>query len=235
MPQQNPDPGREPSPLPVKTMKVWDLPVRLFHWLLAALVVTAGASGKMGGDAMEIHLWAGYGIAILVVFRFFWGWVGTHHARFGNFVRGIPATLAYCRQLLRGSAPTQPGHNPLGGWMVLLLLAMLAFQAGTGLFANDDILTEGPLFDRVSKDTSDWLTAVHKLGFKALLALAGMHVLAIVLYLMVKRINLIGPLITGRMAVADPSLPEHPAAGSANLLALALLAASAAGFYLLVL
>lgn len=228
-------PSRQSQETTVRTIKVWDLPVRLFHWAIVALVAAAGVTGKMGGDAMEIHLWAGYGVAVLVVFRFLWGWVGTPYARFGHFVRGIPSVLAYGRQLVRGETPDQPGHNPLGGWMVVLLLAVLAFQAGTGLFANDDILTEGPLFELVSKDASDYLTALHKLNFKILLGLAGVHILAISLYLAVKRINLVRPMITGRVAVADPSVHEQPMAGHANLLALVLLAATAAGFYVLVL
>lgn len=235
MPQTSSIPLAAASQSPARVIRVWDLPLRLFHWLLAGLVVTAGVTGKIGGNAMEIHLWAGYGIANLVVFRFLWGWVGTPHARFASFVRGLPTTFAYCRQLLGGTAPVRPGHNPLGAWMVLLLLAALAFQAGSGLFANDDIMTEGPLFDLVSKDTSDYLTALHKLGFKALLVLAGVHVTAIALYLGVKRINLIGPMVTGRMAVTDPSLPEPAMTWATNLLALALLAASAAGFWFLVL
>lgn len=119
--------------------------------------------------------------------------------------------------------------------MVVVLLAALAFQAGTGLFANDDIVTEGPLVDLVGKDMSDYLSALHKLNFKILLALAGIHVLAVALYRVVKGINLVRPMITGRMAVADPSVPELPMPGYANFLALALLAAIAAGFYALVL
>lgn len=232
-------PEKSPSPLPLpsipRVVKVWDLPLRLFHWLLAVLLVAGTVAGKIGGDAMEIHLWAGYAIVVLVAFRFLWGWFGTPHARFGTFVRGLPATFAYCRQLLRGEAPVRPGHNPLGAWMVLVLLTALAFQTGTGLFANDDIMTEGPLFHLVSKDTSDYLTALHKLGFKVLAILVAVHVLAIALYRLVKGINLVKPMITGRMAVSDPAAPDPAMPGHTNLLALALLAVSAALFYFLVL
>lgn len=209
--------------------------MRLFHWSLVVLLITAVVTGKTGGNAMETHLWAGYGTVVLVVFRFLWGWVGTPYARFSHFVRGVPSALAYGRQLFRGKPVAKPGHNPLGGWMVLILLAVLATQAGTGLFANDDIVTEGPLFDLVGKDMSDTLTALHKLNFKILLALAGIHILAVAFYRVVKGINLVRPMVTGRMAVADPSVLDLPTPGYANFLALALLAAIAAGFYALVL
>jgi len=222
-------------PPPIKAAAVWDLPVRIFHWLLAGLVLTAGISGTAGGNAMDLHQQAGYGIVVLVVFRVLWGFVGSTYARFRNFVRGIPSTLAYGKLLLRGEAPQRPGHNPLGGWMVLFMLAVLAIQAGTGLFANDDILTEGPLFSLVSKETSDYLSALHKLNFKVLATLAGVHILAIGLYLTVKRINLVRPMITGRMLVSDASLPDHLPSRRTNLFALVLLAAVATAFYLLVL
>ncbi|HZX30980.1 MAG TPA: cytochrome b/b6 domain-containing protein [Rhodocyclaceae bacterium] len=235
LPQNDLAPACPPSEALARTIRVWDLPVRLFHWSLVALLVTAVVTGKTGGNAMETHLWAGYGTVVLVVFRFLWGWVGTPYARFSHFVRGVPSVLAYGRELLWGRHTARPGHNPLGGWMVVVLLAALAFQAGTGLFANDDIVTEGPLVDLVGKDMSDYLSALHKLNFKILLALAGIHVLAVALYRVVKGINLVRPMITGRMAVADPSVPELPMPGYANFLALALLAAIAAGFYALVL
>lgn len=235
IPQNISAPSCPTAETPARTIRVWDLPVRLFHWSLVALLVTAVVTGKTGGNAMEIHLWAGYGTVVLVVFRFLWGWVGTPYARFSHFVRGIPSALAYGRELFRGKPVARPGHNPLGGWMVVILLAVLALQAGTGLFANDDIVTEGPLFDMVGKDMSDTLTALHKLNLKILLALAGIHVLAVILYRVVKGIDLVRPMITGRMAVADPDLPDLPMPGDANFLALALLAATAAGFYGLVL
>lgn len=224
-----------PAPPPSPAAEVWDLPVRIFHWALVGLLVTAAISGKIGGDAMELHLQAGYAIAILVAFRLLWGFVGTTHARFTSFIRGIRATLAYGRQMLRGEPYVYPGHNPLGGWMVIAMLAVLALQAGTGLFANDDIMTEGPLFSLVSKDMSDYLTAIHKLNFKLLAGLAGVHVGAIAFYLAVKRINLVRPMITGRR----PDAAEHSQPGRhrplyTNALALAVLAMVTTGFYLLV-
>lgn len=223
------------SPPPSTLVEVWDLPVRIFHWLLVALLVTAAISGKMGGNAMDIHLQAGYCIAVLVVFRLLWGFVGTAHARFATFVRGVPSVVAYCRQLWRGEDYPHRGHNPLGGWMVVLMLLALAVQAGTGLFANDDIMAEGPLIGWVGKDTSDWLTAIHKLNFKVLAALAGLHVLAIGFYLAVKRINLVRPMITGRMAVAaGQAASGRPFPRYTNLMALALVAALAGGLYLLI-
>lgn len=220
----------------VKPVTVWDLPLRIFHWLLAALVVTAAVSGEIGGNAMDIHMQAGYAVAILLLFRLLWGFVGTPHARFSSFVRGVPSILAYCRSVLRGEEQVHAGHNPLGGWMVVIMLIALAAQAGTGLFANDDIMTEGPLFNLVSKDTSDTLSAIHKLVFKPVAGLASIHILAILYYLLVKRIDLVRPMITGRKLLAPPHWPAMPSRpGRTNAFALALLASSALSFYFFVL
>lgn len=229
------DRQQDTSPASSAVIDVWDLPIRVFHWALVALLAAAVISGKIGGDAMEIHLKTGYGIVVLVAFRLLWGFVGSPHARFVNFVRGIPSVFTYCRQLLRGESPIYCGHNPLGGWMVIALLTILAVQTGTGLFANDDIMTEGPLVNLVGKDMSDYLTAIHKLDFKVLAVLAGVHMLAIAYYQAVKRINLVRPMITGRMTIAaEHSHPAKPIPAYTNVLALVLLVFVAAGFYVLV-
>lgn len=221
----------------VRTIHVWDLPLRLFHWLLLGLLVAAWVTASIGGEAMDYHLLAGYGIVVLLVFRLLWGLVGSTYARFSSFVRGVPSAVAYGKQLLRGEAPHRPGHNPLGGWMIVAMLVLLAIQTGTGLFANDDILTEGPLFGLVSKATSDMLSAVHKLNFKLLLAATGLHILAVGFYLIVKRVNLIRPMITGRMICRTPCAKCVAAgacnASNMNARALALFMMVSAAVYLL--
>lgn len=229
----NPLPSPQ-SPLPSRHREVlvWDLPIRVFHWSLLVLVCTAVISGKMGGNAMEIHLLTGYGILVLVVFRLLWGIVGSPCARFASFVHGLPTVLVYCRSMVRGQAYAHRSHNPLGGWAVVLMLTALAVQAGTGLFANDDIDCEGPLASRYGKDFSDLLTALHKLNFKVLAALIGLHVTAIVFYLAIKRINLIRPMITGRAQSApEHPHPERPIPAYTNLFAFVLLVLVAAGLY----
>jgi len=215
----------------VRRLRVWDLPLRLFHWSLVGLLATSWISAELGGNAMQVHQWSGMSVLALLLFRLAWGVVGGTHARFVSFVRSPAAALRYACGLLRGDAPRYLGHNPLGAWMVLALLASLALQAGTGLFANDDIMIEGPLAARVSKETSDLLTQVHEINFNVLLGLVGVHVLAALYYLMVKRDNLIAAMVTGNKQVDDPDAAAGR--GGALWLAALLLACSAAVVWLL--
>jgi cytochrome b len=173
-------------------IRIWDLPVRVFHWMLAALVAGSFISVKMGGNAMVWHERFGIAILALIAFRLIWGLVGSRHARFASFVRGPSAILAY----LRGQH-SSPGHSPLAALSVIALLGAVGFQALTGLFASDDIAFEGPLAARVSGKVSHWLTDLHEDNEAILLSLIGLHLVAIAWYLIVKRRNLIGPMITG--------------------------------------
>ena len=222
-----------PSPSKPASQRVWDLPVRLFHWVLVALITVSFVTAQVGGNAMVWHERSGLTVLALVLFRLLWGFAGATHARFASFVRGPRAALAYAAALLRGETPFFPGHNPLGGWMVLLLLASLLVQAGTGLFANDDIMIEGPFARYVSKETSDLLTAVHHYNFSVLATLIALHVAAALFYLFVRRENLILPMITGRKQLPAGQPIETPR-GGALWLAAALLAACAAAVYLAV-
>ncbi len=187
--------SRPPRP---RFLAVWDLPTRLFHWLLVLLVGLAYLAGNLGGNWMVTHLRAGEAILALLLFRVAWGFLGSSPSRFASFVAGPRAVLRYGRTLLERDTPPHPGHNPLGGWSVLLLLALLFVQAGTGLFANDDIFVTGPLYAWVSKATSDRLTKIHLLNRWLLAAAAGVHMAAILFYLFYKRENLILPMITGK-------------------------------------
>ncbi|MGD8243302.1 MAG: cytochrome b/b6 domain-containing protein [Desulfobacterales bacterium] len=209
---------------------VWDLPTRLFHWFLVGLVVLTVATGKIGGNAMTYHLWGGFAILALVLFRVLWGLVGGRHARFRDFVQGPRAVMAYASSLFGRDAQRCLGHNPLGGWSILALLLVLLIQAATGLFANDDILTEGPLAVQVSKAASDTLTRVHRLNQNALLILVAIHVAAVFFYLVGKRENLIIPMVTGRKCWHTRIAPV----GGHPLLALVLLLFVAVILYVLV-
>ena len=176
---------------------VWDLPSRLFHWLLVILVAVSFTTGNIGGNAMQYHGWSGFAILILLVFRITWGFVGSRTSRFSDFVKGPAAVWRYANALVRGNSECYLGHNPLGGWSVLAMLLALLIQAATGLFANDDIITAGPLYLWVSKPVSDWLTGVHRLNRYLVIVLAATHVFAVLFYLLVKHENLIRPMITG--------------------------------------
>ena len=172
--------------------RVWDLPIRLFHWLLVASIAFAYVSGTLGGNLIDWHGRAGFFIVGLVVFRIVWGFIGTPTARFSTFVRGPAAIRAYLRGEWRGL-----GHNPIGALSVLGLLALVAAQATTGLFTNDDIAYQGPLADLVGKDQSDRFHSLHAWLQNGLLALVVLHVGAIAFYLRVKKENLVKPMITG--------------------------------------
>ena len=185
------------QPQTPQTITVWDLPTRLFHWTLVALMIAQWLTAEFG-SAMDWHVWGGYAILALVVFRLIWGFVGSDTVRFRDFVRGPGAALGYLKALLRGETPLYLGHNPMGGWSIVAMLALLLVQAGTGLFANDDIMIEGPLYGWGSKETSDWLTAVHRFNFNLLLLVIAVHISAVLFYLFVKRENLIHPMLSGR-------------------------------------
>ena len=186
------DPERTP-----KSVRVWDLPTRLFHWLLVIFVIISFVTGNIGGNAMQYHEWSGFMILVLLLFRLVWGFAGSRESRFMTFIQGPSAVFRYATTLLRNGSTHYRGHNPLGGWSILAMLFALLIQAGTGLFANDDIVTEGPLFDWVSKATSDWLTRAHKLNQEVIFAFVSIHVLAVLFYFFFKHENLIKPMITG--------------------------------------
>lgn len=186
------------------SIRVWDIPTRLFHWLLVGLVMLSFVTGKIGGTAMKYHEWSGVAILVLAVFRLGWGFIGGQQSRFSTFVKGPATVVRYASSLLRKDSTRHVGHNPLGGWSIIAMLIALLIQASTGLFANDDILTEGPLYDWVGKQTSDWLTGVHLLNQKVLLVLVAIHVSAIIFYLIAKRENLIKPMLSGYKSWHQP-------------------------------
>ena len=177
---------------PADKARVWDLPTRLFHWSLVVLVVAAFVTAKVGGNAMAWHGRLGLAILGLLVFRIAWGFVGSTYARFAQFVRGPAAIRAYLKGEWRGQ-----GHNPIGALSVLALLGVLAAQAATGLFANDDIAFEGYLYPLVGSELSGKITGIHHLLEKALMALVALHVGAIVFYARVRKHNLVKPMLTG--------------------------------------
>jgi cytochrome b len=196
-------PGAPPArdgDLPV-TVRVWDLPVRVFHWTLLVLVVFSVATAYVGGSWMDWHMRSGYAVLALLAFRIAWGFAGTRHARFASFVRRPAAVVDYLKQLRSGAHPVSVGHNPLGALSVLALIAVVGVQVGTGLFANDDIFTEGPLAKLVSKSASDQATTVHYWNQWALYALVAMHVLAVLVHRLRFGDNLVGPMIAGTKAL----------------------------------
>lgn len=201
----------------------WDLATRLFHWALVVLAVFSFVTGTIGGQWMSWHLKSGYAILALLVFRLMWGFAGTHEARFATFLRGPGAVVAYAKRLWHGEYAPHHGHNPLGGWMVVLMLAALAFQAGTGLFSNDEIATEGPLASKVSNAMVDRMSALHDYNQWLIVTLVVVHIAAVFAYRWRFGVNLVAPMLKG------------PSGGTARLaVAGVLLAIAAAAVYWLV-
>lgn len=184
---------------------VWDLPTRLFHWSLVLTVTLALATGLVGGDWMPVHGYAGIAIVGLVAFRLVWGIAGAAHARFVNFAPTPGRLRAYLDGRWQGH-----GHNPLGALSVFALLALLAVQAGTGLVGNDEIAFQGPLATLVDETRSLQLTGLHQQLAYVLLGLIALHVLAIAAYLVVRKTNLVKPMVTGWKDV-QPDGPESGA------------------------
>lgn len=187
------------------TLKVWDLPVRLFHWTLLALVAFSWWTGARGGDSLALHERSGYAVLTLVAFRVLWGFAGSDTARFKAFVRGPHATFAYARSLIARRRGAYLGHNPLGGWMVLALLGSLLLQAGSGLFATDDVAFAGPFAHHISERASEIVTQVHKLNFDVLLALIGLHAGAVLTHIAVRRDALLSAMLSGRKPAPVPA------------------------------
>ena len=183
-----------------KIIRVWDLPIRLFHWLLVICIVASFITVNIGGNAMEWHARVGYCVLTLIVFRICWGVIGSHHARFMNFVPSPKGLLAY----LSGKTKAGLGHNPLGALSVMGLLFSVGLQAVTGLFANDDIMFEGPFAKYVSNSTVEFLTSIHHLNEKLLIILIALHLCAILFYQKFKGENLVRPMLLGDKEI-DPS------------------------------
>jgi len=176
----------------IRPVKVWDLPTRLFHWALVALLITSYVTAEM--DELEWHMRSGECILALLLFRLGWGVVGSETARFARFVRGPRAVWRY---FLPTETESPPGHNPAGGWAVLAMLAILCAQVATGLFADDDISEMGPLGRFVSRAVRKKLTGLHHRIFWLLVAIAALHVGAIAFYRVARKRNLLAPMVTG--------------------------------------
>jgi len=210
-----------------KPVLVWDLPTRLFHWLLVLLLVLSFVTGKLGGSWLKWHFWSGYSVLALLLFRIGWGLVGSTTARFSHFVKGPAAGLVYLRGLFRPVTAVEVGHNPVGGWMVIVLIIAVLAQATTGLFTSDDIDTFGPLAEKVSSALSSKLSSFHRLWINVILVLAGLHVCASLFYYVVKRQNLVLPMITGRKHLPDGQMASQIIIASSGL-AVVILAIAAA-------
>jgi cytochrome b len=186
---------------PAGRIRLWDLPVRLIHWSLVLLMPALWWTWRSGD--LQLHRQLGYLTLALLLFRIFWGFAGSSTARFSQFLKGPRAVIGYL--IGRDRAPVL-GHNPLGGWSVLLLLGLLLVELGLGLFAQDiDGIESGPLSQHISYDAADAARQWHARLFNVLLGAIALHVSAILFYLLVKRNDLITPMVTGRKRMGLPT------------------------------
>lgn len=211
-------------------IRVWDFPTRAFHWTLAVLVALQYATGEFHFLDMRWHLRFGYVTLALIAFRVLWGFCGSQTSRFSDFLRGPAAVWRYMRSLPSSNPPVRPGHNALGGWSVIALLASVSVQAVSGLFASDEIDTDGPFAAHVSDATVKWMTRVHHGNENVLLILVCLHIAAVLLYLVVKHDNLIAPMLNGRKRLVQTQSLRF----ASGWLALALFALCAAAIAALV-
>jgi cytochrome b len=199
-----------PHKPPLQSIRVWDLPTRLFHALLALCVVGLVVTGEIGEDALQIHFWFGYTVLSLILFRFVWGWVGGHWSRFVHFVPTPSALRAYIQATRNQQATDSVGHNPLGALSVLAMLFILLIQVLSGFLSDDEIATTGPWTSLVSNEWVSLATEYHsEIGKVLLIVLVVVHVAAVVYYKYVKHTDLIHPMIHGDKTLPSDTQPSR--------------------------
>ncbi len=181
---------------------IWDLPTRLFHWMLVLLIALQYATAKFHFLDMDWHFRFGYATLTLIVFRICWGFFGSQSSRFTCFVRGPVAVVGYVRSQFSTNPQVSVGHNPLGGWSAIVLIVSVLVQAISGLFASDGVDTDGPLSDKVASSTVKLFSRIHVWNENILLVLIALHVVAIALYYVLRKDDLLSPMITGKKAIS---------------------------------
>lgn len=176
---------------------VWDLPVRLFHWLLVISLLSSWYTSDGERGLIDYHLKIGYFILGLILFRITWGIFGTHYARFVQFIPTKTELQNYLKKSKQEKGYTTVGHNPLGGLMVVFMLSLMLSQAISGLFMNDDVFTTGPYYESASSSVQKVMSFIHHNVFDVILIVSALHIGAIFYYLLAKKINLIVPMISG--------------------------------------
>lgn len=222
---------------------VWDLPLRLFHWLLVLSIAASWYTAENSeefiavGDNVYsytlIHFWLGYWALGLIAFRIIWGFVGPKHARFTNFIVGPKRFFSYAATLLKRDSTPSVGHNPMGAAVVVLMLLMIGAQAVTGLFLMDNTeIYPAPYNPSVDVATASKLMSFHHINFDVLLWVVGLHIVAIMFYTVYKRQRLVPPMVTGRKS-ADYVGAQDAIPGSQLLKALIVALICAGGVYVM--
>ena len=188
---------------PQQTITVWDIPTRIFHWLIVALFLFQWFSMEFMDDWMEYHELAGYAFLTLLLFRLVWGFIGPEYVRFSHFLHSPRIILNYSKSIFDRNAAPHAGHNPLGGLSVLVLLLLLLVQAISGLFMTDDILFYGPYYNSVSDETQKLMSRLHHMSFDMLVWLIALHIVAVLFYVFFKKQSIVAAMIHGRKNVGD--------------------------------
>ncbi|WP_299802156.1 cytochrome b/b6 domain-containing protein [uncultured Shewanella sp.] len=186
-------------------VKVWDIPTRIFHWGMLCLL--GGLWWTADAGEMEWHQILAYALMVLVAVRLIWGIIGSDTARFSHFVHSPKTVINYLGKTRREGISSSIGHNPVGGYMVITLITLICVQLISGLFATDEIFTEGPLYSFVSSDTASWLTWLHKKNFDLILVLATVHVFAVGVHMM-KGDKILGAMFSGYKKLPKSKLVE---------------------------
>jgi cytochrome b len=181
-----------------KHVLIWDLPLRIFHWLFACTVIASWYTSDQDNDLIDIHMKLGYFALGLLVFRILWGFVGTKHSLFSSFFPTPNRLRLYIADIRNNQIKNSTGHNPLGSLMVFLMIFLISLQAISGLFINDDVFSSGPYYDSVSKEVEQVMMFLHHNVFDFMIAAIGMHLFAIAYYVRIKKQSLILPMITGK-------------------------------------
>jgi cytochrome b len=215
--------GAAVSGVPRRPVLVWDLPIRVFHWLTVLLVIAAYVTQRL--NWMDWHAWIGEAILALVLFRVLWGWFGSETARFSSFLASPSAAMRHLSHAFRREPDLQVGHNAAGGWMVMVLIVLLFGETLTGLYINNDVADSGPLTPWVPAWLANAITDGHSYIWDALVAAVALHLMAIALYAAAKGHNLLRPMVTGRKVM--PATVREPKSASALLALLLLVVAGA--------
>jgi cytochrome b len=208
----------------VRSVKVWDIYTRLFHWALGIAILVSFIAEDQG--AMEIHIASGITILGLLAFRLLWGFVGPRTAQFHRFIKGPRTIIGYLGNSRAPQFRPMIGHSPIGALSVIALLALVTVQAVSGLFASDDIITEGPLAKFVTSDYVYLATDIHKTNANLLLAMIALHIAAVIYYLIARREDLTLPMITGSRRVQAADAAAEPVRDRNPLVAIIAIAAA---------
>jgi cytochrome b len=193
----------------MKKYLVWDLPVRLFHWLLVLCLIGQWLTAEVLEDAMDIHFYIGYFTLGLVIFRLVWGFIGTKYAKFSSFLAGPTSILAYLISVVSKQHRFTIGHNSLGGLILPAVLILVGLQAISGLFTTDDIVYTGPYYASTNSELQDWMQWLHHNIFDLLLAIIGIHLFAIAWYLLFLKHNLVTAMLNGKKTIEPKQSIQH--------------------------